>query len=413
MFQTKVAPSLIHGSVAPGFEEVEQVFQKNFSERGELGAACAVYHQGQKVVDLWGGYRDAARQAPWEENTLVLVFSVTKGMAAMTMALAHSQGLFDYDEPVAAYWPEFAQRGKEHITIRQLLSHQAGLCIIDEPLNASILADLDAVAAILARQKPVWEPGTKQGYHYLSLGLYEGELIRRVDPQHRSLGHFFQDEIAQPLGLEFYIGLPAAIPTARVAPIKGFHALEMVFHMDAMPLKMVMAYMNPNSLTRRTLGNPSFSSPAEFDRPEYRAVELSAAGGIGQVRSLARAYSVFALGGKELGLTQETWEALTTPATTPQAGLHDEVMHVNMRFSLGFFKPSSTFDFGSSIKAFGIPGAGGAFAYADPDAQLGFAYAPNKMGFYPWNDPRDKALREALDRSLKKMGGSFIRDFRL
>ncbi len=406
MFQTKMSTSLIRGSVASGFEEVEQAFTKNFSERGELGAACAVYQQGKKVVDLWGGYRDATRQAPWEEDTLVLVFSVTKGMAAMTMALAHSQGLFDYDEPVATYWPEFAQQGKEHITIRQLLSHQAGLCLIDEPLNARILADLDAVATLLARQKPVWEPGTKQGYHYLSLGLYEGELIRRVDPHHRSLGHFFQNEIAQPLGLEFYIGLPADVPTSRVATIKGFHALEMPFHLDAMPLKMVMAYMNPNSLTRRTLGNPKFSSPAELDRPEYRAVELAAGGGIGQVRSVAKAYSVFALGGKELGLTQETFEALTQPSTTPPAGLHDEVMQVKMRFSLGFFKPSSTFNFGSSIRAFGIPGAGGAFAYADPEAQIGFAYAPNKMGFYPWNDPREKALREALDRILKKMGGS-------
>ena len=199
MFQTKMGTSLIRGSVAAGFEEVARAFTKNFIERGELGAACAVYHQGKKVVDLWGGYRDAKRQAPWEEDTLVLVFSVTKGMAAMTMALAHSQGLFAYDEPVATYWPEFAQQGKEHITVRQLLSHQAGLCLIDEPLNASILADFDAVAALLARQKSAWEPGTKQGYHYLSLGLYEGELIRRVDRQHRSLGHFFQDEIAQPL----------------------------------------------------------------------------------------------------------------------------------------------------------------------------------------------------------------------
>jgi CubicO group peptidase (beta-lactamase class C family) len=402
MFQTKMGTPLIRGSVASGFEEVERAFTKNFSEHGELGAACAVYHQGKKVVDLWGGYRDAKSRAPWEEDTLLLVFSVTKGMAAMTMALAHSQGLFDYDEPVATYWPEFAQQGKEHITVRQLLSHQAGLCLIDEPLNASILADLDAVAALLARQKPVWEPGTKQGYHYLSLGLYEGELIRRVDRQHRSLGRFFQDEIAQPLGLEFYIGLPVEVPTSRIASIKGFYAHEMVLHLDAMPLKMVIAYLNPHSLTRRTLGNPKFSSPAELDQPEYRAVELAAAGGIGQVRSIAKAYSVFALGGKELGLTQKTVAALTQPATTPPAGLHDEVMQVKMRFSLGFFKPSSTFNFGRSIKAFGIPGAGGAFAYADPDAHIGFAYAPNKMGFYPWNDPREKALREALDRCLTK-----------
>ena len=404
MFQTKMGTSLIRGSVAAGFEEVERAFTKNFSERGELGAACAVYHQGKKVVDLWGGDRDAKSQAPWEEDTLVLVFSVTKGMAAMAMAVAHSRGLYDYDEPVATYWPEFAQAGKEHITIRQLLSHQAGLCFIDEPLNASILADLDAVAVILARQKPVWEPGTKQGYHYLSLGLYEGELIRRVDRQHRSLGHFFQDEIAQPLGLEFYIGLPADVPASRVATIKGFHALEMVFHLHTLPWKLVMAYMNPNSLTRRTLRNPKFSSPAELDRPEYRAIEIAAGGGIGQVRSVAKAYSVFALGGKELGLTQETFEALTQPSTAPPAGLHDEVMQVNMRFSLGFFKPFSTFDFGRSMKAFGIPGAGGAFAYADPEAQIGFAYAPNKMGFYPWNDPREKALRDALYRCLKERG---------
>jgi len=176
MFQTKMGTPLIRGSVAPGFEAVERAFTKSFRERGELGAACAVYHQGNKVVDLWGGYREAKRRAPWEEDTLVLVFSATKGMAAMTMALAHSQWLFAYNEPVATYWPEFAQAGKEHITVRQLLSHLAGLCCIDEPLNASILADLDAVAALLARQKPV-----------------------------------------------------AEFPTSRLASIKGFHAREMVW----------------------------------------------------------------------------------------------------------------------------------------------------------------------------------------
>jgi len=395
---------LLHGSVAPGFEEVQEQFKKNFTERGEVGAACTVYYKGKKVVDLWGGYRDTKSEAPWEEDTLVLVYSTTKGLASMTLAVAHSRGHLDYDEKVATYWPEFAQHGKQHVTVRQLLSHQAGLSAIDEPLTLEILSDLDALAAIIAKQKPAWEPGTRHGYHGISLGWYEGELIRRVDPQHRSLGQFFQDEIANPLGLEFYIGLPAAIPDARIATIYAFHPLQMLLHLNTMPRGMVLAYMNPKSITHRSLLNPKARTPGDFNRPEYRAVEIPAGGGIGQVRSIARAYSVFAMGGYELGLSQQTLDALTTPARTPSLGIHDEVLHINTCFSLGFFKPSAGFHFGSSMKAFGTMGLGGSFGYADPDAQVGFAYAPNKIGFYPWDDPREKALRDALYRCLKKKG---------
>ena len=208
MFKAEVDTSMTHGWVAPGFEEVETEFRKNFAERGEVGAACAIYHQGKKVVDLWGGYRDHKTRAPWEEDTLVLVFSVTKGMAAMAVAVAHSRGLLDYDEKVATYWPEFAQHGKENITVRQLLSHQAGLSAIDEPLDLETIADQETLATILARQKPAWVPGTRHGYHMWTIGWYMGELIRRVDPQRRNLGQFFQDEVAKPLDLEFYIGLP-------------------------------------------------------------------------------------------------------------------------------------------------------------------------------------------------------------
>jgi CubicO group peptidase (beta-lactamase class C family) len=199
MSRTTVDDSMLHGEVAPGFEDVETQFKKNFTERGELGAACAIYRRGKKVVDLWGGYRDEKTLAPWEEDTLALIFSMTKGMAAMAVAVAHSRGLLDYDEKVARYWPEFAQQGKESITVRQLLSHQAGLSAIDEPLDLETIADPDALAKILARQKPAWEPGTRHGYHCWNLGWYQSELIRRVDPQHRSLGQFFQDEIARPL----------------------------------------------------------------------------------------------------------------------------------------------------------------------------------------------------------------------
>jgi len=161
-----------------------------------LGGACCAFHHGEKVVDLWGGIRNKWTGEPWEQDSMVVVHSATKGLAAMTMAIAHSRGCLDYEQPVSRYWPEFAQQDKEKITVRQLLAHQAGLFAFDEPVDRSVVADLDRLAVVLARQKPAWEPGTRQGYHALTLGFYEGELLRRVDPQHRSLGQFFQDEIA-------------------------------------------------------------------------------------------------------------------------------------------------------------------------------------------------------------------------
>lgn len=262
--------------------EVGAEFRRNFAARGELGAACAIYWRGERVVDLWGGYRDAGRRAHWEEDTLVLVYSTTKVLAAMILAVANAHGWLDYDAPVVAYWPEFAQHGKARITVRQLLAHRAGLCALDTPLALALLADLDALAAVLARQRPAWEPGTRQGYDYLSLGLYEGELIRRVDPRHRRVGQVFRDEIAAPLGLEFYIGLPPDVPAARLASIRGFQPWEMLLHPRAMPWRMVLAFMTPGSLARRTLTNPKLRSPADLDRPEYRALELPAAVGTGR-----------------------------------------------------------------------------------------------------------------------------------
>lgn len=198
----KFDTSLLRGYVEPGFEDVQAEFNRNFLERGESGSGFALYHKGRLVVDLWGGYRDSKSQQPWEANTLVMVFSTTKGIAAMAMAVAHSKGLFQLDEPVATYWPEFAVAGKERITVRQLLAHQGGLSALDEPLDEKKLADLDFIAAVIAKQAPAWEPGTRHGYHGFTLGLYENELIRRVDPQHRSLGKFFQDEIAGPFGID-------------------------------------------------------------------------------------------------------------------------------------------------------------------------------------------------------------------
>jgi CubicO group peptidase (beta-lactamase class C family) len=391
---------VIGGFVEQGFEPVRAVFEANFARRRELGAACAAYHRGRPVVDLWGGYRDAGRRARWDEDTLVLVYSTSKGLAAMTLALAHSRGWLDYDATVASYWPEFAQNGKAAITVRQLLAHQAGLCAIDEPLDAAKLGDLGGLADVLARQRPAWPPGTRQGYHALTLGWYEGELIRRVDPAHRSLGRLFAEEIADPLGLEFYFGLPSSVPSDRVASIKGSGVVGALLHPRGMPAPMLAAFLRRSSLTARVFGNPKLRTTAGLDAPEYRAVENPAGGGIGQVRSVAKAYSELATGGRTLGLTSWTLAELTAPPRPPSAVSRDQVLLTDASFSLGFARPGRGFAFGSGQRAFGHPGAGGSFAFADPDLELGFAYAPNRLGHHLRDDPREKALRDALYRCV-------------
>ena len=388
----------IHGMVAPGFEAVQAEFVRNFTERGELGAACAIYHRGQKVVDLWGGYRDERTQALWEEDTMVIVYSATKGMSALAMAVAQSQGLFDYDDPIATSWPEFAQKGKERITIRQLLAHQAGLPVIDEPLTLNILRDPDALAAILARQKPVWEPGTRHGYHPFSLGWYESEIIRRTDSQHRTLGHFFQDELARPLGLEFYIGVPERVPGERIATVTEPGPLKKLLRM---PMGMILGVLRPGSLMIRTV-NPRVRSNLEFNTPAYRAVEIPSAGGIGQASSIAKAYSVFATGGNELAMKAQTLTALQAKAVPPRLGWHDVLLYRDMAYALGFLKPFSGYRFGSSDAAYGAPGSGGSFGFADPDARVGYAYVTNKQGARIVDDPREKVLRDTFYTCLQE-----------
>ena len=387
-----MAPS-VAGLVRPGFEAVREAFVENFERRDELGAACCVFHRGEKVVDLWGGIRNAATGEPWEEDTMALVHSTTKGMAGLAMALAHSRGLFDYDERVSAYWPEFAQRGKGGITVRQLLSHQAGLFALDERPERSLVADLDRLAAVLGRQEPAWPPGTRQAYHAITLGFYESELLRRVDPGHRSLGRFFQEELATPLGLEFYLRLPEEIPDSRLAPLHRSGMAAAIVHM---PLRLTLAVMNPRSRFRRALQGSEL--PEQCARVYARNLEVPSGGGVGTARALARAYGAFAVGGKELGLREDTLRQLMAPAVPPVRGFHDACLKVEIRFSLGFEKPGPKHAF-AHPGAFGHPGTGGSLGFADPDAQIGFGYVPNKIGTY-LDDPRAEALRRATYRSI-------------
>ena len=388
-----VHPIEIHGFVSRGYEAVREAFAENFAKRRELGAACCVYHKGEKVVDLWGGIRNKATGDPWEEDTMVIVHSTTKGLAAMTLALAHSRGWLDYDAPVCKYWPEFAQNGKEKITVRQLLAHQAGLFAFDEKVDRSVVADLDRLAAVMARQKPEWEPGTRQAYHAITLGFYESELLRRIDPKHRSLGQFFQDEIASPLNLDFYIRLPASIPDSRLAKLQNASLFEMLL---GFPIHLTLALWNPNSNFYRSLiKNPGAAISVDEQHIYARNLEVPSGGGVGTARAIAHAYSVFATEGKELGLRPETLRELTAPATPSTHGFYDECIKGEAQFSLGFMKSCPGFPFGNP-GSFGAPGAGGSIGFADPQAQIGYAYVTNRMGVMMGGDPRDVALRDAL-----------------
>src|SRR4051794_18323262 len=288
----------VEGHVSHGFEAVRDVFAENFEQRHELGGACCAYLHGEKVVDLWGGVRNKHTGEPWERDTMVLVYSATKGLAAMTLAIAHSRGWLDYEQRVVTYWPEFAQQGKEQIPVRQLLPHQAGLFAFDEPVDRSVVADFDRLATVLARQKPAWEPGTRQGYHAITLGFYEGELLRRVDPQHRSLGTFFQEEIASPLGLDVYIRLPEEIPMSRLATLTPPGRLRMLF---GFPLRLTLDAMNRRSNFYRALEiNPGTSVYIDEQRIYARNLEVPSGGGVGTARAIAHAYSDFSSGGSEL-----------------------------------------------------------------------------------------------------------------
>jgi CubicO group peptidase (beta-lactamase class C family) len=387
----------VHGFARAGFENVRQAFADNFSRRRELGAACCIYQHGEKVVDLWGGTRKKATGEPWEEDTMVIVFSATKGLAAMALSVAHSRGWLDYEERVCTYWPEFAQEGKEKTTVRQLLAHQAGLFAFGEPVDRSLIADLDRLAIVLARQKPAWEPGSRQAYHALSLGFYEGELLRRVDPQHRSLGQFFQEEIASPLELDFYIRLPESIPNSRLAVLDRGSPFKML---PSLPFRLMLAAMNPRSAIYRALViNPGSDVPLDDERIYARNLEVPSGGGVGTARAMARAYSVFATGGRELGLRQETLDALSAPAVPSAHGFYDEALKGEVQFSLGFMKNCPNWPFGHA-GAFGSPGAGGSLGFADPRTSMAYAYVTNRMGGVS-GDPRDLALRDAIPQGLE------------
>jgi CubicO group peptidase (beta-lactamase class C family) len=392
---------IIGGDVEAGYGPVADTFRDQIAHRREIGAACAVYRDGAKVVDLWGGRRDADRGLPWREDTLVPVFSTTKGMATMAIAVAHSRGRLDVEDRVAAHWPEFAQNGKQEITVRQLLSHRAGLAALDAPLETRLLDDAEHLAARLARQAPLWEPGHRQGYHAWTLGFYAAELMRRADPAGRTLGRAFAEDVADPLDIEFHIGLPDDLDDERLATFHGVNPARGLLHLRDTPRGLLLALGNPRSLTHRAfMALPLARHPGDINDRDLLRRELPSVGGVGNARGIARAYGELATGGAALGLEAATLALFEAPATPPPGGARDLVLHSQIPFSMGHAKPFPGFPLGSGGRSFAMAGAGGSIGMADPELGIGFSYTPNRMGFGSPTDPREVALRDALYRCI-------------
>ncbi|MFF3226493.1 serine hydrolase domain-containing protein [Nocardia suismassiliense] len=388
----------IQGDVESGFGPVADAFRRNFAQHGEIGAAVAVYAGDRPVVDLWAGHRDRHRTLPWERDTIVPVFSSTKGLAAFTLASAVSKGLLDYEQPVAQYWPEFAAHGKGEITVRQLIDHQAGLSGLDPVVRLSQIADLDGLAPILAAQRPAWRPGTRHGYHAITLGLYQGELLRRVDPQHRTLGRIFAEDIAKPLGLDFFIGLPADQGLERIATMAATRGMDALRYERDFPLRIGAEIAAKRGFAYAALSNPRTGSPARATRREFLEVELPGSNGVGNARALARVYGAAAGRTGALPLDDALLDRLAAADTADDVPAGDLVLHIKTRYHLGFRKSGGEFRFGSDKRAYGTTGLGGSFGFADPATGLGFGYSMNRLGLAVLDDVRSRNLRQALLR---------------
>ncbi len=384
----------VQGECERGFEPVREALVESFAAGREVGASVAVMVDGRMVVDLWAGSANEAGTRPWERDTIVNVYSTTKGMTSICAHRLVDQGLLDLDAPVAKYWPEFAQAGKEALPVRYLLSHRAGLPAIKAPLPRGSMFQWDTMTAALAAQEPWWEPGTKHGYHALTFGWLVGEVVRRISG--RSLGTFFREEIAEPLGLDFHIGLAEEhdARTAEMIPVPppppGERNLFAEFLGDTESM-VFKAFVNP----------PDLVEPGSVNTREWRAAEIPAANGQGNARSLARVYGALARGGELDGVRVLSPAAIDAAMVEQSNGPDAILAGFPTRLGLGFFLTMPFFPLGPNSRAFGHAGAGGSLGYADLDAKVGFGYAMNQMAATVAEvDPRVKNLIDGVYRSL-------------
>lgn len=393
----------IGGWCDPAFHAVRDAFAANFTERGESGAAVSVTVGGTEVAELWGGRRDLTGDKPWARDTLVNVFSVGKGVLAACLASLIGQGLLDPDARVTRYWPEFGAAGKDEVSVRQLLSHQAGLPALHAPLPAGSMLDWELMTSLLAAESPWWPPGTGHGYHVNTFGFLGGELIRRITGH--TPGEFLRAEIAGPLGADVHIGLPAADhhrvaefhwPTgatgaaAAESPLGGDRGTDATGRTSGVPpgLMALNAYFNP----------PDFSGTGVLNTAAWRSAEVPSANAHATATGIARLYTVLAGGGSAGGVRAVTGAALAV-ATQEQVYGEDLVLQRPSRFGLGFQLTHPEREFGPGPRCFGHFGAGGSVGFCDPDAGLAFGYVTNQMG-PRWRNPRNRALIDACYASL-------------
>jgi CubicO group peptidase (beta-lactamase class C family) len=378
----------IDGYVATEFEPVLDAFAQNFDERGEVGAAVCVYLDGQPVVDLWGGLADGTVGEPWQEDTLVLVFSATKGVTATCANVLMQRGLLDPEQTVASLWPEFAANGKEDITVAQVMSHQAGLPYVEGDFTFEATLKWKPMIDALAAQKPIWAPGTAHGYHMRTYGWLVGEIIRRADTRHRTVGTFLGDEITDDLGVDFWIGLPEEMEarTAKIIPPKD-------------DLRAALAGFGDDLLLARVFSNPGghYNYDDMWNTRAVHAAELPSSNGVGNARGLARIYAscIGRVEGKRT-LTAET----VAQATLERACGKDKVIMIESCFGLGYMLGRS-FGAANPPDAFGHAGAGGSLGFADPDTGIAFGYVMNDLRFDAKGDPRSEELVRAVYRSLE------------
>lgn len=375
----------IHGRCDERFAAVRKAFARNLETGADLGASCAITLDGETRVDLWGGHADAARTRPWERDTIVNVYSTTKTMTALCALILADRGELDFRAPVARYWPEFAQNGKERVEIRHLMSHAAGLSGLDEPVEEEDLYDWEKMTTLLAAQRPWWEPGTASGYHSLTQGYLVGEVVRRITG--RTLGTFFREEVATPLGADFHIGLaPAHDP--RVAELVPPPESEV-------PLPIAS---DPDSIAARTFRNPSTNARSSGTEA-WRRAEIPAANGHGNARSVAEIHAALACGGV-VGGKRLLSEAACRGVFEEQTRGTDLVLGVPIRWGMGFGLNSPELPVSPNPNACFWGGWGGSVILVDLDARLTFSFVMNKMQASVMGDLRAMQLGQALYAAL-------------
>ncbi len=387
----------VHGDWDPRFVGVRDEFERNFRERGEVGASVCVVLDGRAVVDLWGGLAERRAARSWQRDTIGVVWSCTKGAVALCAGVLLARGLLDLDAPVARYWPEFAQAGKEAITLRMVLSHQAGLPALRQPVSPGSLYDWDRFVALLAGETPFWEPGTRQGYQAFTFGHLVGEVVRRVSG--KPLAAFFRDEVTGPLGLDFHLGLSEAdearlAPTIRPDPVPP----------GEVPWRFLTRLNEDPASVQALIVRNTGLRPGEHESRQAHAAVLPSQGGIGNARGLAGLYAPLARGGGDL-IDSDTLRAL---AAVQSASAIDAVLLVGLRFGLGFMKssdnrkgpPGAQDSLILSESAFGHAGMGGSLGFADVPAGLAFGYTMNKQGRGVLLNDRGQALVDAVYTAL-------------